>query len=113
MNRGDYGITNPILGNRLQFNDSTQYVAALLKTAVTLVFVVGTTVFVFMFLIGGIKWITSAGDKAQAESARGTITNALVGLVLLLATFAITSLIEIIFSIDILQIDLTTLFING
>jgi len=96
---GDYGGTN--------------YISKLLKTLVTLIFIVGTTVFVFMLLYGAIKWIASGGDKAQLESARGTITNALIGLVLLVATFAIVKLIEIIMGVQILQFDLTKIFINA
>ncbi len=113
MGRGDYGIINPILGNRLLMFNGGQFIAALLKTLVNLIFVVGTTVFVFMFLYGAVKWISSGGDKAQLESARDTLTHSLIGLVLLLATFAIVKLVEVILGVEILQLDLNKLFINA
>ncbi len=111
MNGGDIGITNPILGNNLQMFNGGQFIAAILKTFINLVFIVGTTIFVFMFLYGAIKWILSGGDKGQLESARGTITHALIGLILLVATFAIIKLIEAILGIEILHLDLTKLYI--
>jgi cytochrome bd-type quinol oxidase subunit 2 len=45
---------------------------------------------VFMYLIlGGIEWITSGGDKGKTESARNKITAAVIGLVILAASYAI------------------------
>lgn len=48
---------------------------------------------VFMQLIlGGIFWITAGGDKGKTEAARQRITSALLGLVVLSATYAIFNL---------------------
>lgn len=45
---------------------------------------------VFMYLIwGGIEWITSGGDKGKTESARNKITAAVLGLIVLAASYAI------------------------
>ena len=45
---------------------------------------------VFMYLIwGGIQWITSGGDKTKTEDARNKITAAVVGLIVLAASYAI------------------------
>lgn len=45
---------------------------------------------VFMYLIwGGIEWITSGGDKGKTESARNKITAAVIGLIVLAASYAI------------------------
>ena len=49
---------------------------------------------VFAFLImGGIEWITSGGDKGKAESARNKLTAAVIGLVVIAASYAILTLI--------------------
>jgi hypothetical protein len=55
-----------------------------------------------MLIIGGVRWITSGGDKAATEAARGQITAALVGLVIVFAAWAILQLIELFFGVDIL-----------
>jgi hypothetical protein len=48
---------------------------------------------VFLYLIwGGIEWITSGGDKGKTESARNKITAAVIGLVVLAASYAILQL---------------------
>lgn len=48
---------------------------------------------VFMYLIwGGIEWITSGGDKGKTESARNKITSAIIGLVVVAASYAILTL---------------------
>ncbi len=62
--------------------------------------VVGTLLIVaallaFLYLIlGGIKWITSGGDKAGMEEARNKITHAIVGLIIVGAAWAIMTLIQ-------------------
>lgn len=66
----------------------------------------------FAFLIfGGIMWITSGGDKGKTEAARNTITAALVGLLIVFAAWAIIRLIEVLFSVTILN--MTIPVING
>ena len=49
---------------------------------------------VFAYLIwGGIEWITSGGDKSKTESARNRITAAIIGLIVLAASWAILMLV--------------------
>jgi len=49
---------------------------------------------VFAYMIwGGIEWITSGGDKSKAESARNKLTAAIIGLVIVAASYAIVTLV--------------------
>lgn len=48
--------------------------------------------FMFQFLIGGFYWITSGGEKSKLESARDRITNAFIGLVVVVAGWSILAL---------------------
>lgn len=58
----------------------------------------------FAFLIwGGIQWITSGGDKAQYEAARGRIVAALIGLAIVAAAYAIMQLVGHFFGIDVFR----------
>ena len=51
-------------------------------------------VLVFAFLIfGGIQWITAGGDKTKAAEARNKITSAVIGLVIVAASYALINLI--------------------
>lgn len=51
-------------------------------------------VLVFAYLIfGGIQWITSGGDKGKAEEARNKITAAVIGLIIVAASYAVINLV--------------------
>jgi hypothetical protein len=70
--------------------------------------VVAAVVFFFILVIGGIRWIASGGDKAATEGARNQITAALIGLVIVFAAWAIVSLINVFFGINIFSLALPT-----
>ena len=70
---------------------------------IQVILIAAALVALIFLIIGGIKWITSGGDKAQVESARNTITSALIGLVVVFAAWAIIRLIELFFHISILN----------
>lgn len=51
-------------------------------------------ILVFAYLIfGGIQWITSGGDKGKAEEARNKITAAIIGLIIVAASYAVINLV--------------------
>lgn len=111
----DGTISNPALGTRLSsmlVNMPDFFFKDLISRAIGLIFVIGAVSFFFMFLWGAVSWILSGGDKAHVESAKGRITNALVGFVLMVMTFAIVTLIEKFFGINILSIDIGPLVIQ-
>ncbi|MFZ1721061.1 MAG: hypothetical protein WAU07_00995 [Microgenomates group bacterium] len=63
-------------------------------TAVLSFVMIIAALLVFLYLIwGGIEWITSGGDKGKTESARNKITGAVVGMIILAASYAILTLI--------------------
>lgn len=104
-------VKNPILGN-LNSLSGSDFLSQFIPKAIGLLFVFGGLAFFFMFLWGAISWILSGGDKAHVESAKGRITSALVGLVLMVGVFAIVELIEAFFKINILSIDIGPLVIQ-
>ena len=57
--------------------------------------------FIFL-LIGGVRWIIAGGDEKAVASARGTITAALIVLVIVLVAYAIIRLIEVFFKVNII-----------
>ena len=64
---------------------------------------IGATLLALAFLIyGGIRWITSGGDKAGVEAARKTITYAIVGLVITFLAFFIVNMIGAFFGVKLL-----------
>lgn len=104
-------ISNPALGD-LGNNSGTTFFGKLIPSLVTLALVGGTIIFFFNLVMGAIQWISSGGDKQKLESARGRISNALIGLVVLFVAFALIKLIENFFGITILALDITKLVIR-
>ena len=56
--------------------------------------------FLIQFMIGGFNWITSGGDKAKLQSARDRLTNAFIGLIIVVAAWSILALAGAFFGID-------------
>lgn len=79
------------------------YVAQLWKTTVA----VGGLAFLLYLTLGGIEWLTAGGDKAKVEEAQKKITNSLIGLGILVGSYAIIALVQDVLGIKILNIDWT------
>ena len=77
-------------------------IGGMISGAISLVLIVVTVVFFFILVLGGLKWITSGGDEKKVAAARAQITNALIGLAIVFASWAILNLIQTIFGINIL-----------
>ena len=78
-------------------------VGGIVSGAVSLVLIVVALVFFFILVWGGLKWVTSGGDEKKVGEARAQITNALIGLAIVFAAWAIMKLIGTIFGVDILK----------
>jgi hypothetical protein len=103
------GIINPTLSGRLQDFNGMTFLQQAITVGITLLLIVGGVIFFFMLLIGGVQWITSSGDKAAVEAARGRIMHALIGIFVLFAVFAIVNLIGSLFGLNLLRITIPTL----
>ena len=94
-------IVNPGLSLNMQATNFSDFMARFFPALVSLFFVIGSLIFIFIFLLGAIQWINSGSDKGALEAARGRITHAIIGLAILFSLFAIVNLIEIFFGADI------------
>jgi len=103
-------ITNPVIPVT---DTATSLLQRLIPLAIEWALIIGAVIFFFMLLFGAIKWISSGGDKGKIESARENITSAIVGLIILFATFAIIGLIGTFFKINLLNITLPTITSSG
>ena len=63
--------------------------------------IIGAGILLLVYLVyGGVEWLTSGGDKAKLESARAKLTNALIGVAIIAASFAIWKIVLTFFGID-------------
>ncbi len=77
-------------------------VAGIVSGAISLAMLAVALIFFFILIAGGLRWVMSEGDQKAVEAARNQITNALIGLAIVFAAFAIMKLIGIVFGIDLL-----------
>ncbi|MCC6711003.1 MAG: hypothetical protein IT416_01485 [Candidatus Pacebacteria bacterium] len=64
---------------------------------------IGTVFFVIYFVLGAFEWITSGGDKGKTEKARTRMMNGAIGLVIIVASYAILGLLGSFIGIDLLN----------
>lgn len=68
-------------------------IGSLFNAVLSFVMVIAALLVFFYLIMGGIDWITSGGDKGKTESARNKITAAVIGLIILAASYAILQLV--------------------
>lgn len=59
--------------------------------------------FIFQFIIGAFGWLSAGGDKNAIQQAQQRITNAFIGLVVIVAAYSITWLFGKLLGFEILQ----------
>ncbi len=75
----------------------------LMSNALALLFFFAGLLTFFYIVVGGIQWITAGGDAKAAQSARDRITAAVVGLIVVVAAFAITLILGQVFGINLFK----------
>jgi len=68
------------------------------------IIITGGLAFLMYFLYGGIEWIMAGGDKGKLEEAKGKITQGLVGLAILAASYVIVKFLQSALGLDLLNI---------
>lgn len=111
-------ITNPVIGD-LGTNEGTEdgskfvnYAVYLWKVSINL----GALTVIAFFLMGAFEWITAGSDSKKTETARSRMTNAIIGLVILVSSFTILSFVSKIFfgdEFDLLKLSLPTQLDGG
>lgn len=84
-------------------------ISSLVASLIGLVLVAGALLAFFLLVFGGIEWLSSGGDAEKTKSAKKKITNALIGLLILFAIWALFSLLGLFFGIEILNLRIPAL----
>lgn len=82
---------------------------SLISKIIVVLLIVAVVIAVFFLIWGGIKWITSGGDKQGVESARNHIIAAIVGLIVAFLAFLIINIIGGLFGISLTNLVLPNL----
>lgn len=90
------GIQNPVLPWLVGCsnpNEGDQILGNIIGAVVGMFIIVGFVAALIYILIGGMAWLTASGDKTKLQVARDRITQAILGLIILVSTWAIMTLI--------------------
>lgn len=71
-----------------------------IRIALTGLLVISVILALAFLIFGGIKWITSGGDKTGVETARKTLTYAIIGLAIALASYFILNFVSGFFGVN-------------
>lgn len=101
-------ITNTAVpGGDSPAKSPTQFAITVATLWQTLI-IVGGLAFILYFLWGGLQWIMAGGEKSKIEEARAKITQGLIGLALLAASFVIVKFLQTAVGLDLLNISWPT-----
>ena len=64
-----------------------------IETIFNVVIILAGAIFVILFLVGGIQYLTAAGNEEQTGKAKKLLVDAIVGLVIVLAAWAIANFV--------------------
>lgn len=86
------GVDDPLICGTKGANEE-QVLQNRVKSVLDTVYLWIGIIAVIVIVIGGIKYMTSTGDSQKIQSAKNTIMYAIIGLIVTLAAFAITSFV--------------------
>ena len=71
------------------YGEGDEGVDTLVETIFNAIITVSEIIFIVLFLIGGVMYLTSMGNEEQSSKARKLLLEAIVGLVIVLAAWAV------------------------
>lgn len=94
---GPFGNTSGVLSNPVG------PIANLISTTVGLITVCAGIYFLFQLLTGAFSWMISSGDKGKLSTAQDRMLHAVIGLIIVVASYAIVSVVGGLLGFDILN----------
>lgn len=88
---------NKAIGLRAEFKDFGSIITELLKYLFPFA---GLLLFAYL-VMGGFSYLTSGGDPKAMEQAKGKVTNAIVGFIIIFIAYWLVQIFEFIFKIQV------------
>jgi len=89
------------LGNTAGFSPSQQF-TNIISNIVGVLTVTAGIWFVFQMIIGAINWVSAGSDKQSLDNARKRLTNAIIGLTIVISAYTLIGIIGLFLGFDIL-----------
>ncbi len=71
-----------------------QTVSGLLKLVINWMLALAGLISVLFLIVGGFWYITSAGNEEQAEKGKGTVINAIIGIIIIVLSWIIVNVVS-------------------
>ena len=101
-------LINTTIGSGASLTGYATDFGALINFVLRIVLIIAVLLVFLYLILGGIEYITSGGEKGKTEAARNKITAAIIGLIILAASYAILTLLLSVLGLG----DLTTAINN-
>lgn len=88
----DFDVTQPLTSTEKLISNVVGFLTTL-----------GTLVFIFMFVYGALNWISAGGDASKVQKARDQMIQGVIGLIIMIAGYAVIGLIGTVLGISILN----------
>lgn len=75
----------------------------IISFVVTFLTIFAGLMFLYQFLRGALAWISAGGDQKKISDARDMITQGVIGLVIIVASYAILGVISSVLGLDLLN----------
>jgi hypothetical protein len=91
------------IGRAVDGNFFQDNLGVFITRIVEMALIIGAIATLLYLILGAIQWITSAGDSNKVETARGHITNAIIGLAILASVWTLWILLLYFFGFNRLE----------
>lgn len=75
-------------------------IGQIVTNVIDVVLILAAIAALVLLVAGGLQWLVSGGDKTKVESAQKMITNAIIGLTIIAASWAVYLIVLEFFGID-------------
>jgi len=104
------GINNPeefetgsLISDLSNPNQVKETVGLLVSRLLQFSIIIAGLFFLVRLISSGYQYMTSAGDSGKMQNATKELTNALVGLIIVICAYFIAQILEVVFGINILK----------
>ena len=91
------------LGSAGKYGESGPGMANFIANMINTIYIIGGLAFFIYLALGGLKYLTASGDPKQIQEANKQLTTAITGLVIIVASYGITSILGSILGINIFK----------
>ena len=98
-------FTKPFIRDFVDFFNPSNPISSLgflMSRIIPFTIVIAGLIFFFQLISAGFSYMTAAGDSAKIQSATKNLTNALIGLLVVISAFFLAQIIQVVFGITLL-----------